>query len=295
MTAGTPFAVSGRWFKGNLHMHTTMSDGQRTPEDAVAWYRAHGYDFVSVTDHVKLTQTAHLSTSDFLTIPGTEYHGEDPDVGPYHVVAWGMTELPPHSESMPLQQVIDAFRERQAIVSIAHPYWCGQMSGDLLAVNGYMGIEIFNATCQLLNAKGFSNVHWDELLAAGRRVWGLAVDDTHWRPQRPDVGQGWVMVKAAALTQQAILQALEAGHFYASCGPTIEDLEIDGQRVWVRCSPCAQINFISDRWHGQVVRAAPGQVLTEAEYQIEQETRYVRVECVDVEGRHAWSNPFMLI
>jgi hypothetical protein len=276
-------------------MHTTGSDGERSPEDAVAWYREHGYDFVSATDHLCLTETGHLSTPDFLTLSGVEYHGEDPDSGPYHVVAWGMTELPLHSESTPLSQVIDAFRERQAVVSIAHPYWCGQMSRDLLAVNGYVGIEIFNATCQQLNGKGFSYVHWDDLLAAGRLAWGVAVDDTHWRPWRPDAGKGWVMIKAATLSRQDVLQALVSGHFYASCGPVIENLEIGGQRIWVRCSPCVQINFVGDRWHGQPVRAAPGETLTEAEFRLEPEQRYVRVECVDAEGHRAWSNPFMPI
>ncbi len=294
MAAGNPFTVPGRWFKGNLHMHTTVSDGRRSPEEAVAWYREQGYDFVSVTDHVALTPTAHLDTSDFLTIPGTEYHGEDASLGLYHIVAWGMETLPLHDVATPLQVAIDAFRERGALVSMAHPYWSGQTTGDLLAVEGYVGLEVFNATCQQLNGKGVAGVHWDNLLMSGRLLWGFAVDDTHWRPERPDVGWGWVMVRAPALTRQAILQALAEGHFYASCGPSIEDLQWDGARVWVRCSPCAQVRFIGDRWHGHVVRAAPDQPLTEAEYTCKPEQRYLRVECVDAAGRVAWSNPLMI-
>ena len=39
------------WWRGNLHMHTFWSDGRAFPEEAIAWYRAHGYHFLGVSDH----------------------------------------------------------------------------------------------------------------------------------------------------------------------------------------------------------------------------------------------------
>lgn len=39
------------WYKGNTHTHTLWSDGDAAPEWAVAWYKEHGYDFLSLTDH----------------------------------------------------------------------------------------------------------------------------------------------------------------------------------------------------------------------------------------------------
>jgi hypothetical protein len=39
------------WYKGNTHTHTLWSDGDAAPEWAVAWYKEHGYDFLSITDH----------------------------------------------------------------------------------------------------------------------------------------------------------------------------------------------------------------------------------------------------
>ena len=38
-------------FIGDLHMHTNYSDGDHDPANVVASYRAHGYDFLSITDH----------------------------------------------------------------------------------------------------------------------------------------------------------------------------------------------------------------------------------------------------
>ncbi len=41
----------GRWFKGNLHTHSYWSDGDDFPEMIMDWYKSHGYDFVSLSDH----------------------------------------------------------------------------------------------------------------------------------------------------------------------------------------------------------------------------------------------------
>jgi hypothetical protein len=37
--------------RGNLHAHTTFSDGVRSPAALVAEYESRGYDFLAITDH----------------------------------------------------------------------------------------------------------------------------------------------------------------------------------------------------------------------------------------------------
>ena len=37
--------------RGNLHAHTTFSDGRHSVEEVVARYRDLGYDFLAITDH----------------------------------------------------------------------------------------------------------------------------------------------------------------------------------------------------------------------------------------------------
>src|SRR5215831_15353094 len=39
------------WLRGNLHAHTTHSDGVKEPAQLVAAYEALGYDFLAITDH----------------------------------------------------------------------------------------------------------------------------------------------------------------------------------------------------------------------------------------------------
>jgi len=45
-----------RWWKGNLHAHSLWSDGDHYPEMVVEWYEKHGYNFLALTDHNRLSQ-----------------------------------------------------------------------------------------------------------------------------------------------------------------------------------------------------------------------------------------------
>ena len=40
-----------RFYKGQFHTHTWWSDGRAAPEQAVAYYKEQGYDFLGLTDH----------------------------------------------------------------------------------------------------------------------------------------------------------------------------------------------------------------------------------------------------
>lgn len=46
-----------RWWKGNTHTHTWWSDGDSPAENATAWYREHGYNFLVLSDHNRLQDT----------------------------------------------------------------------------------------------------------------------------------------------------------------------------------------------------------------------------------------------
>ena len=43
--------ADGTFKKGNLHTHTTRSDGHYAPEEVARHYRENGYDFLAITDH----------------------------------------------------------------------------------------------------------------------------------------------------------------------------------------------------------------------------------------------------
>ena len=247
MHFSNPFAEPGSWFKGSLHIHSSASDGERTPDEVIAWYRERAYHFLALTDHGVWSEARSLG-SDLITVSGIEVERLDPLSGEYHLVGLGLTRPPilAEGEVLPIQEAINSLRAAGGRVILAHPYWSGQMSKDLLELEGCCALEVYNGGCEVDNARGFSTVHWDDLLAAGGRLWGVAVDDAHWRQGDHDAGLGWIWVKAPALTQESILHALEKGLFYSSCGPLIHDLKLDvaSGEVRVQCYPVALIDFM---------------------------------------------------
>lgn len=289
MSWTSPFSLPGRWFKGNLHTHTDQSDGLFTPQQALTWYHAHGYDFVAITDHWVLTPGRTSDFSDFISITGTELDGPG-----YHMLALGLSSLPDHELADSLQATTDAVVSRGGLPFLAHPYWTGQTSAEMATIRGIVGIEVFNSVCDKMDGLGYAQVHWDELLAQGFRLTGLAVDDVHWRHEA--VGRGFTMVRAKSLDEDAVLDAIRSGQFYASTGPKIDDLRVVqvGERrsgLRVRCSPCSTITFYASGPRGHRFEAPQGETLDTAVHPLSIEQVYLRVECLDESGGIAWTNP----
>lgn len=69
----TSFPENGQFYKGNLHSHTTNSDGHLTPEEAVALFKSQGYHFLCLSEHDRYTDyRAQFNTNDFIILPGLE-------------------------------------------------------------------------------------------------------------------------------------------------------------------------------------------------------------------------------
>lgn len=296
MPHANPFHLAGHWFKGNLHTHTTLSDGHYAPEERIRDYRERGYHFLAITDHGMVYESRSFG-GDFLVLGGLEVGARQPGLGAtYHFVIPEASGLPALPQDPTPQEVLALAGKSGALAILAHPYWSGLALPDLLAVEaGIIGLEVFNTVCEREIGRGVSSVHWDSLLERGGAPLGFAVDDSHTnRAYIRDVFQGWIMVKAESLDVEAILAAIRRGAFYSSSGPTIQDITLGDEGVSVRCSPAKCINFICHPPRGKQVLAEEGDELTQAEYIFRGNERYVRVECRDRLGRTAWSNPFRL-
>ncbi len=287
-----PFDQPGNWYKGNLHTHTTQSDGKPTPAESMQWHAEHGYHFLAITDHNRLTNPFDfLAKPPLLAIPSLEYSTRRGMVE-YHVIALDLNTMPIAPARDP-QDTIDAVNAVGGTCFIAHPYWHDHTLDDLIMLRGHIGIEIFNTGCWVEINKGHSLVHWDLLLRRGQTLWGLATDDSHFR--YPDHGRGWVNVRAEKLDQPSIINALRAGQFYATMGPEIYDVQLEGRQVTVRCSPARSIFLIGDIWHcPNAAQSWDGKPLTEATFTLHQGQRYIRVEVVDMDYQSAWTNPYFL-
>ncbi|MCB5251944.1 MAG: CehA/McbA family metallohydrolase [bacterium] len=293
------FQNGGKWFKGNTHTHTTISDGALDPEVMAAKYRSAGYDFLCITDHSRgdcsghsrLTDIENLNSQDFLVIPGIEVACYDG----HHVVGLNIKEeiMTQHRA----QEAIRQINKQGGMAILAHPYWSGLMSSDLLKIDDYAALEVFNNSTFYSVGKGCSTAHWDDLLSVGRKVFGVAADDAHYHFDRyrpNDVCGSWVMVNARTLAVTDIMDSLRNGLFYASNGPIIKSIAIDGNRIVVETSPCKCINIIAYAWNGKSYTAGEDEYLTHLEHEFNKDYRFLRVECYDSNGKTAWSNPILL-
>lgn len=282
------------WLKGNLHTHTSMSDGDSTPQEMAAWYRDHGYQFLVITDHDKLTSIA--APEGLVLVPGEEVTAKLPKK-PLHVNAIGLTRVvEPRTGTTPvevLQRNVDAVRAAGGIALVNHPNFGWAFGAkELLQLRGVTLLEIASGH-PYVNAQGPPTVEsmWDELLTAGHRVWGVAVDDSHHlkRPWDTDValpGKAWVVVRAQKADAKSIVGALERGEFYASTGVELEDFGPAAVKVKEKNLAHYRIQFIGAK--GRVLQET---AQTSATYKIRGDEGYVRAKVIDSNGRCAWTQP----
>ena len=295
-----PFEADGFWFKGNLHAHSTASDGVRSPQALVNHYDENGYDFLSITDHGLMVDPRTLDAGRMLLLPGEEICvGKSLAGTHWHMVGVGIEGPIPLKDvdpEVPPQRAIDAIAGLGGISIIAHPYWSGLSHGDIINLEGYLGVEIYNTSCDIYRNLGYSSPHIDALLAAGRSPLIFATDDHHGTPEpmKPsDACGAWIMVRAKELEAEEILQAIRKGLFYASTGPVIREIKCEDGELRVKTSPVHSISFVSTPSLGAKFTSLEGN-LTEHAYPGREKETYVRIEATDQMGRTAWSNPIFI-
>lgn len=203
-------------FKANLHSHTTLSDGNLTPEQSVEAYKAQGYQILALTDH-EAPRTHHRFTGeDFLMLTGYEAYirpsaeckldrfgpeihlnlfAKDPDNLTYiaydpnfckYMSEEEAQKLPKSRDLGPrryspeyIQAFIDCAVENGYLVSYNHPCWSMERPEDILNLNGCFSLEVFN-TCSTTESGCEENMAlYDALLRRGK-FWHLhGADDNH--------------------------------------------------------------------------------------------------------------------
>ena len=297
-----PFAAGGEWLRCALHAHTTRSDGELAPEALAAHYARAGYDVLAITDHWRRTDA---QSDGLLVIASAELNCVLPGTRDGHVLAFGIDAEPAElgREYADLARTADWVEEHGGIAYLAHPYWSGLIPGDLELPANVRGIEVYNAGCELEIGRGLSSVHWDELLDAGQRCLAIATDDSHHPGFDSDLA--WAWVRAEERTRDAVIDALRRGGFYSSTGPRVFGVEVDGDAVEVRSSPCRSATLLAGKTVGaaahagrlpychraRVLERADDGTITRARLEIPSGSAYARLELVDRDGRKAWTNP----
>ncbi len=302
------------WLRGNLHAHTTRSDGQTDPQDVIDDYARRGYDFLMLSDHDLWTSAADLAglqDRGMVLIPGNEITAGGPHI--LHVNAG--CRVDPHARRQEALNAIGADPDSVAIV--CHPNWlfsCPVASPSRAPMHvhttfdqlsewvGYTGLEIFNGVVARLDGNHCATDVWDLLLARGRRVWGFANDDSHRSGgssavthkvdhtplMRSDMALGWNVVHAGR-SLPSIMDALRLGRFYASTGVEISRIDVDGMTVRIETTNADRI--VAYRETGRRFVQVDTSVL---EVEVPPDARYVRFEAFGRHESRAWTQPFFV-
>ena len=319
-----PFRIDGEWLKAQFHAHSLNSDGEVPPEDVAAAYARHGFDVLTISDHWTMTKVD--APEGLLLVPGAELM-VDPVGGPMcpEFLAIGIDDVPeepsgnqenwyPYENSV--IKTFATFDDGIAYVEgfggatvLCHPAWSGLPQQTVAAASRMHGVEVWNASAHRENDRGDSSYVWDLTLDDGVRFAPFGTDDSHYGAT--DLNDAWTMVRAADRTREAVVEALRAGHVYASNGPSILDVERDGDAVEVSVTPSHDV-WLHGAWEdgiglsaGERARTDQGQILErddaglltrvrfepgEDEWPAKRAERWWRVVTEDATGRRAWSN-----
>ncbi|HNS50466.1 MAG TPA: CehA/McbA family metallohydrolase [Anaerolineae bacterium] len=137
--------------RGNLHIHTTDSDGHASLMEVARIARAAGLDFVIITDHNVYRPGLDQWVGDTLVLVGEEVH--DPRRAPQssHTLCLNIQEDVASRAGDP-QALLDAVNDQGGFAFLAHPFEHDSATFLLQPniswrdwrVSGYAGIELWN-------------------------------------------------------------------------------------------------------------------------------------------------------
>ncbi|MCQ2456429.1 MAG: PHP domain-containing protein [Clostridia bacterium] len=204
------------YYRANLHCHTKISDGAKTPEQIKKDYMAHGYSVVAFTDHDAFVPHNDLTDENFVALNGFELDASEEKANEMHfnrVLHICLVALDPdreldvchhrskyiwseearrmvkHDESLPdyersytpecINDMIKKGKDADFFVTYNHPVWSVESYPQYMSYKGMDAMEILNYGCVI---EGFDedNGHcYDDMLRGGERIYCIATDDNH--------------------------------------------------------------------------------------------------------------------
>ncbi|HKO51653.1 MAG TPA: CehA/McbA family metallohydrolase [Polyangiaceae bacterium] len=295
--------------KGNVHTHTTLSDGGSSPEHTIAWYRSHGYQFLALTDHNLLSRPARyasLQHPGFVLISGEEITmtGKGRQV---HVNGLCIKSRIPGgsfgSAAAALSNGIGAVRHQGGVALVNHPNFdWGLTAADVTDARDASLLEIASGHPYVRTAGDADHPShealWDIALEAGADFMGVGVDDEHHidissdPPATP--GRAWISTFGDVTDSAAICSAMAQGQLYASTGVELRRIAVREREYEVDpVDAGASVVFIGTGG----VEIARHSSLTRgpAVYVLRGDEGYVRARIELPDGKRAWTPAVRLV
>ena len=316
------FDSSMGFYKGNLHSHTTNSDGRLTPTEAAIYYRDHGYDFLALTDHnIYSDYRDIIKLDDFLVFPGTEASvlkmRDEKFVHAlkcHHLLCFPKpflkeSEMPgykhleryvypiTYGDDTDFHRITVEFlkelKRRGYIICYNHPVWSRVDDEDYLDLEGLDFLEIYNWGSVIDSATGYDAFSLQKMLDRGIHINAIATDDNHNKKDLDDSFGGFVEVNAEALDYDTIMQAMLDGRYYSSSGAEIRNWGVRNGKAYIECRDASLVTLVIGP-NVRSGRAKIGKNMEYVEFDIPDDISYFRFVVTDGKGDMAWTNPCYL-
>lgn len=318
----------GKFYKVNMHCHTNVSDGTRSPEEVKEFYKKAGYSAVAFTDHEILLGHKDLCDEEFVALHGYEIAIKKDLAGhtAYFMPVYHFNFIARSQENlkMPLffknnpscpgnsrkwmdecaqydttiettkydiewiNEYLKGVKDGGFLINYNHPQWSLQNCSDYLPLENLHSIELMNGGC--FAQWDTTAIHFEQMLRAGKRVVPTAGDDNH--NERGSL-KAWTMIKAPELSYDALISAYEKGDCYVSDGPEIQSIVLKDGKIIVKTSPAHYVALASEGRYVQH-KTAKEEKFTELafDYVPQKMGAYFRLEVRDSEGHRAFSNAY---
>ncbi len=177
------------------------------------------------------------------------------------------------------------------LVFYNHPVWSMEDEERIQSYDGIVSMEMFNGNSDSKNHLEYNAALYHALLRRGKRWFVHGADDNHnvhpFGDPACDSFRGATMILCDTLSYDAVIAAIERGDMYATEGPTVDELRIDGDRLYVRCSPATVITCHNGSKRPPSVCMRAGETVTEAVFPMDPRSPFVRVSIVDADGKRA--------
>ncbi|MFZ5476480.1 MAG: CehA/McbA family metallohydrolase [Myxococcota bacterium] len=258
----------GRWYAGDLHVHSRDSGDARPSLDEIAAYAvAAGLDFVVITDHDTNAQLdffadAQARRPELLLVPGVEFTTYDGHFNGIGATAWVDHRI--GQPGVTIEAAAEAFHAQGALVSVNHPTvdlgdacigcaWDhaldpGEIDAMEILTGGWEPVGgLFAPSAMAL---------WEEWLDAGARIAPVGGSDDHRAgvdegATGSPIGSPTTMVWAEELSVPALLAGLRAGHTVVKTQSAADPMVVlDGDTITVEGGDGARLEIVED---GEVV------------------------------------------
>jgi len=235
------FSQGGTWYNGDLHSHSTYSDGTSSVHDIISNAESKGFTFYVLTDH---DNTYTSSPGSLLHWADTAYHsskmillyGDEWTTNNGHACIWNSS--PYIYDSIFISNTLNdpalaakLVKSQGGIFSINHP-----LNQALLWQYNYdfdfHSMEILNGPISYLlsNNDNVITDTWEPLLLSGKTITAVGGSDMHhlddWFPSiYPNLGSPTTWVYSTQSTPVGIINGLKNGHVCISNSPTEPHLE----------------------------------------------------------------------